>query len=671
MLETSQSRQAAIEPRQATGTYVAMIVAVAWLATGAALSTRFHHVLSYETIPIVTPALEVFAVSNSSLMVLGLMGLAFPICVHARSDEKHWRLGLAFGSLGSLPIWLVVARCLTTATPEPAIWEVIWYAIFTGLAFKRLCRFELSKQASRDGTWHTVLCLATVGAFAWWFLQSHWYYENFRLGFNDFGHFTQRIANTAAGRGFLLETPVLPTFWDHFNPGLAFLIPAWWLWPSVYMIFALQSLSLALPSMLLASIARKRGYDGSAAALWGVAWLLHPAIGQMNIGYTYGWHPVTVAIPLLLLAYRLLLSFRFLFSAFTTVVACSFEEGVIVVVGCFAAAMFLQSIVEERFDLIRREVLSARSWFAIFVIATLSFGIVYTTSGFATFQTGRFAMLGGSAWEIVLSPIQKPTEFWGHLFRLRNAAFISLVFVPFAVEGIRHSPWHVLAIALPMVVLLVWEHLPAQSIAFQYSACLIPILFLGCIEGASRTSQQRSAERIEPERMQVANYPLASITTGFVLCLFIGQMPWSQDNLMDVLSETYDPKYSEQRLVGSNDNRWLTQQIEHLRTPRNAELANATSTLPRVLATGRIASHFVGLPDVETVSQFWQRHKDLSKIDPKSASPLLRYDVIVLDFKENFQQLRQDSIRVREEAISLGFQVTHSSYDIQVLSQSR
>ena len=221
-----------------------------------------------------------------------------------------------------------------------------------------------------------------------------------------------------------------------------------------------------------------------------------------------------------------------------------------------------------------------------------------------------------------------------------------------------------------MGVLLVWEHLPAQSIAFQYSACLIPILFLGCIEGASRTSQQRSAERIEPERMLVANYPLASITTGFVLCLFIGQMPWSQDNLMDVLSETYDPKYSEQRLVGSNDNRWLTQQIEHLRTPRNAELANATSTLPRVLATGRIASHFVGLPDVETVSQFWQRHKDLSKIDPKSASPLLRYDVIVLDFKENFQQLRQDSIRVREEAISLGFQVIHSSFDIQVLSRS-
>ena len=93
----------------------------------------------------------------------------------------------------------------------------------------------------------------------------------------------------------------------------------------------------------------------------------------------------------------------------------------------------------------------------------------------------------------------KPTEFWGLLFRLRNAAFLSLFFAPFFVAGIRHSPWHVLAIALPLGVLLVWEHLPAQSIAFQYTACLFPVLFLGCIEGTSRTSPKRPKDSDKEE----------------------------------------------------------------------------------------------------------------------------------------------------------------------------
>ena len=263
----------------------------------------------------------------------------------------------------------------------------------------------------------------------------------------------------------------------------------------------------------------------------------------------------------------------------------------------------------------------------------------------------------------------KPTEFWGLLFRLRNAAFLSLFFAPFFVAGIRHSPWHVLAIALPLGVLLVWEHLPAQSIAFQYTACLFPVLFLGCIEGTSRMSPKRPKDSIATGWRFEVSYPIAAIATGWVLCLFVGQLPWSQDNLIDVLGTTYDPMHSEQRLVGSDDNRWLIQQIEVLRASKFTS-SNGTTALPRVLATGRIASHLVGLPDVETVGQYWQRRIDLAKLDSSIASPLFRYDVIVLDFREAFQQTIDETNRVRDEAISLGFQIAHSRFDIQVLSRS-
>ncbi|HUP82390.1 MAG TPA: DUF2079 domain-containing protein, partial [Pirellula sp.] len=378
--------------RLAVGTY---LVALLWIATGAALSTRFHLVFSYDTQVSVAPALEVLAASNAALLILVLSALAFPLAVYFGPDEARRRLGLAFGLTATLPIGLVAARCLINGLPDPALWEVVWYAAFTGLAFVRLAS-PVSIAKLPNWIWLIILNVATACAFGWWLFQSHSYYQGFRLGFNDFGHFTQRIANTASGRGFLLETPVLPIFWDHFNPGLALLVPAWWIWPSVYLVFALQSLSLALPAILLASIVLKLGGRHLTAMLWGLAWLLHPSIGQMNIAYTYGWHPVTVAVPLVLLAYRLLLAFRFVSSALTTIVACSFEEGVIVVIGCFAAAMFLRSIFEKAIGRNSESVLGLQSWLAVFLIATISFTIVYTTSGLATFQTGRFARLGGS-----------------------------------------------------------------------------------------------------------------------------------------------------------------------------------------------------------------------------------------------------------------------------------
>ena len=629
----------------------AIVVAALWTATGAALSTRFHLVFFYETRVTVTPQLEVFAVSLGVLLLLGLTSLTFPVCVKAMQKNEDCKLGLALGFVAVLPFWLVCLRCTSEAFPQPAMWEVLWFAGFTGLSCSRLVPQSASSLSLPNWFWSASLIVIAASAFAWWLHQSDVYYRGFRLGYNDFGHFTQRIANTSAGRGFLLESPVLPIFWDHFNPGLALIAPVWWLWPSVYLSFTIQSLALAIPALLLASIVRKLGGSSFLACVWGAAWLLHPSIGHMNIAYTYGWHPVTVAIPLLLLAYRLLLSSRFLISAFVTVLACSFEEGVVVVVGCYAAAMFLRQTIGRKDGSAKGMVLSSRSWFAVFLMAIVSFGVIYFVSGLATFQTGRFARLGSSVHEIILSPILKPAEFWGLLFRDRNAAFLGLLFLPFLVSGIHRSGWHLLAVALPIGVLIVWEHLPAQSIAFQYAACLFPVLFVGCIEGS----------------LTRRNAGVAAMATGWTLCFFVGQMPWSQECLIDVLGATYDLQQSENRNVGAKDNEWLTNQLDTLRTHQVLDSKTGIMGYPRALATGRIASHLVGLPDLETVGQFWQRREDLVKLEPGLESPLLRYDLIVLDFRELFQQSAEETVRVRDEALLHGFRVVQNQFDIQIL----
>lgn len=675
--------RSARETRKQTRTWstplvVSLMLAFLWIATGSALASRVHLVFSYDTQTAVPPALEIVAVSNVALLVLTLMAALFPWCASRLQDVASVRIGLGLGFLSLLPLLLIVLRCMGVRAPEPAIWEVVWFALLSGLSIGKLVPISWPSQHAAashfplESLWQGLLGFATACAFGWWMFQSHIYYQGFRLGFNDFGHFTQRIANTAAGRGFLLESPVLPPFWDHFNPGLVLLVPLWWLWPSVYGMFAVQALSLALPALVLASIVRRWGGSPAAATIWGLAWLLHPSIGQMNLAYTYGWHPVTVAVPLLLLAYRMLLGTRYWTSGFLAVIACSFEEGVIVVVGCFAAAMFLRSFFTDFGRDNDTSPLWQRGWLLIFMIAVVSFVTVYTTSGLARFQTGRFMSLGGTAAEIALSPVLKPFEFWGLLLRPRNAAFLCLIACPLLAAGLHRARWHLLSVALPTGVLLIWEHMPAQSIAFQYASCLIPILFLGAIEGSSRPVSAQSdatnqASETGPSLRGAAGVAMASC----VLCVFVGQMPWSQDTLLDVLSRTYNPELEQQRRVGDEDHAWLAKQIEFVRGMKGAESDTSRTSGPTVLATGRIASHMVGLPDVETVEQFWQRREDLIGLAPSLASPLLRYEVILLDYRETFQQLIKDTKRVRAEALQVGFEITASQFEIELLTQKK
>jgi hypothetical protein len=79
-----------------------------------------------------------------------------------------------------------------------------------------------------------------------------------------------------------------------------------------------------------------------------------------------------------------------------------------------------------------------------------------------------------------------------------------------------------------------------------------------------------------------------------------------------------------------------------------------------------LASHCVGLADIETVGQFWQRRDSLSKLDPALKSPLLRYDFLLLDYQENFQQTTEESRQIAAEAQSLGFTLVDHEYNFEI-----
>lgn len=685
--------------------FLLALASLLWLATGAALSTRTYFVFNYDSIASLPPHLEVIGAALPVLVVLVCLICCVAIVFLKRSQSRDEPaqtktsdlLMILFLYLASFPLGLVITRALGTADPiqaqENYWWEPIVFAIFSGLAFSIPIGSQLSNQVARFSDQITQACkpfsfrkvdlylplsILTGVAFTctiWWSWQSLNYYNDFQLGFNDFGHFLLRVANTARFNGFLKETDVLPTFWDHFNPGLVLLLPLWWIAPDPRWIFILQAGSLALSSLVVYAIARKHGTQNWPSMMWGLAWLSYPSIGQMNLAYTYGWHPITFAIPSLLASYFCLITNRSALACVLAILACSFEEGAVAAIGCFAAAEGIRCLwfsrrIDSKDEVQSRATMQmAKFWGGLWLLSTVSFVLIYKFSGLAEFQTGRFARLGEGPVDILLSPMLRNDVWLELLFRERNGAFLSFLFAPFVLSCVsswaRNSnsrtnnfEWAILATVPLFMVLLLWEHLPAQSLAFQYASVIIPILFIGAIR-ASKDSEFTSARTSSN-----------ALITGFVLSCFVGQFPWTADTLIDVKSRAYGPlslasdgyapESKTTRRQGAEDNLIFHDQLRKLRQ-RGILIGSSTESLSfhqiRILATGRLASHLLGCKELETVGQFWQRRGDYQKRRPELASPLLRYDVIAIDPIEAFQQTPEETKKVREEAIQLGFSI--------------
>ena len=202
-------------------------------------------------------------------------------------------------------------------------------------------------QSRRDrGTaipWRAVVWLLAVSCCGWWYYEAQQAYDNYLLGYNDFGHFGWRVANTWEGRGFLLETPSLPAFWDHFNPGLALLAPLWGLWPDPRLFLLIQAICLALPSPAVYGIARRLGATLGRGCRLGRRL---PGVSrrgatqpELQLRLASGESGFAADLPGDLGP----ASGRRTLAMVAAILACSFQEDVIAVLCCLASAFAFQA----------------------------------------------------------------------------------------------------------------------------------------------------------------------------------------------------------------------------------------------------------------------------------------------------------------------------------------
>lgn len=634
-----------------------------WFLTCISIASRTHLVMGYTTLAAGPPWLEPLLASLPALVFAAVVGGTWFVgtVYFTRTTNGQCQAAIRQSTmcllLASLPALASAVRVFSSESLAAAYWEPLWLAAWTGMSFVALTsplpgagktRFELWLGSSGVA----FVCSAIVAS--WFFAQSVWYYDHYLFGFNDFGQFLLRVANTAEGRGFLLETPVRRIYWDHFNPGLVLLVPFWKLFPYPHFVFALQAICLAGSGLVVRQIALARGYSTTSALVWSLAWMAQPALGQMNIAYTYGWHPISIAIPLMLLTLLGTLKRKFWWVVVAGCFAMSMEESVILMFFLFSSTCALLTLLPTttRLRLLMHDAddvqeasgvlgFSRKYWMSVASATFLIFVAVYFFSGIREFQTGRFVALGDNTLEVLFSPVLRPSVFWGELLKPSKAAFVLSLLLPCGVFGLWRGRVWLLACLLPLGVLLVWDHLPAACLAFQYASVLLPIFWFAAM-AVGRSHSLR--------------WGCGALVTGLVLSQFVGQLPYSSPSILGIVLRTYGTEQELSRGPTTELGQFLNAQVRRIQADGSA-----------VLATGRIAAHLVGNADVETVGQYYERRPELEQLPDRLGNPIGHYRWIIADRGEFVQQQDFEVDAVLEEAMQFGFEGVAELEDVVVL----
>ena len=124
-------------------------------------------------------------------------------------------------------------------------------------------------------------------------------FRNFSMSAYDIGIHAQAIWKLSTGNGLFNTVRGMSIWGDHCWFVMILYAPLYRLFPGVETLLVLQSSALALAALPLAAIILRRGGGGFAALLFCLAWLLSPALQNMNLE---NYHPEVLAAPFLLWA---------------------------------------------------------------------------------------------------------------------------------------------------------------------------------------------------------------------------------------------------------------------------------------------------------------------------------------------------------------------------------
>ncbi|HWE61241.1 MAG TPA: DUF2079 domain-containing protein [Chloroflexota bacterium] len=290
----------------------------------------------------------------------------------------------------------------------------------------------------------------------------------------DLGIFDQVIWNTAHGR----------LFWDtldpyvqhyhvflgqHFSPGLALLVPVYWIAPSVYSLLVAQTLALTLAAVPIYILAARRLGDERSALALALAYLCSPALAYVNL---FDFHEIAMAVPFLAWAVERLDAGRTKTALALLCLALLWKEEV----GLIVAAFGLWVLVSQRRPALGALLVAlGAGWTA----AVVFWAIPHIRGGPYLFDS-RYQ--GG-----LLQHGRLHLAYLTHFLSAQKLEYFGWLLLPLLGLPLL-AGWPALLLAPTAAYTLLSTYPDQYNIHYHYSAPLLPLLFCGTVYGLLRLS---------------------------------------------------------------------------------------------------------------------------------------------------------------------------------------
>ena len=321
------------------------------------------------------------------------------------------------------------------------------------------------------------LVLAYFGLYTILSVLRHVTYHSFGP---DLGLFDQIFWNTTQGRPWestmSLGQPLPHSYFsDHFSPVYLLVLPFYAVFPYPQTLLIIQTLMLALGAVPIYLLARDKFAPGFARLAWVAAYFLFLPVAFINL---FDFHELAFAV--LPLGFALYFLERRQVGWFLISLLAAFlvkEELPLVGVG-FGAYILL----EKRDLRLGLGVLlgSALAFFGIVRLIIPAFG-----GGGYVYFTARYAQLGDSPQQILVTVLTNPRKLAATLFQVQKFKFLLGIFGP--VLGLSVLSGFGIILLLPtLATLLLSNYAPQFAFTSHYSAPLIALVLGTAILGLAR-----------------------------------------------------------------------------------------------------------------------------------------------------------------------------------------
>lgn len=299
----------------------------------------------------------------------------------------------------------------------------------------------------------------------------------------DLGNMVQAVWSVSRGGLFVATDGAgeqVSRLGGHVDPILALFAPLWWVWPSPVMLLVAQAVivaTAAIPAYLLGM--RWIGNRVPAVAFAAVVLLL-PATQWATL---FDFHPVTLAIPLVLWAIWAADARRNVVFVIAVVLACATKEHVGLAIALMGVWM--------TFSLGRRRAgpvtaVCGLLWSVIAVAVVIP---AFAPADGASIGQDRYGALGSTPGGLLRTMVTDPVLVVQTIMTRDRLGYVLALLLPLLFLPLL-SPLLALG-AVPELVLNLLSSRPEQhSIEYHYGAVMVPFLVAAAIDGYGRLSRR-------------------------------------------------------------------------------------------------------------------------------------------------------------------------------------